>query len=85
MKLYTIRNDFHNSKVRVRCEGLILTYEAFETVQFSEVEIRPNRRQLKRIRAALCGFRKCSCGGIRGPQTTDDGRRLVIVIDRTAE
>lgn len=75
MRTYTIRNDFHNTEVRVRCEGLSHIY--------GECTIRPTIRQLQRIRRVLCGERDCTCGGIRGLQRTDDGKRLIV--DRSAE
>lgn len=75
MRTYTIRNDFHNSEVRIRCEGVSHIH--------GECTIRPNRRQLQRIRRELCGIADCTCGGMRGRQRTDDGKSLIV--DASAE
>ncbi len=66
---YTIRNNFHDSYVRVLCEG----HDSGE-----EVTISPSRSQLRRIRRELCGHDGCTCGGWRGTQATEDGRPLLI-------
>jgi hypothetical protein len=74
MRTYTLRNDFHNTECRVRCEGLSHIY--------GEATIRLSDAQIRRARRALCGIADCKCAthacGIRGPQTTDDGKRLVV-------
>jgi len=75
MTMYTLRNDFHDSEVRIRCDGLSHIH--------NECEIRPTKRQLQRIRRVLCGISDCECGSIRGPQRTDDGKLLIV--DCTAE
>jgi hypothetical protein len=74
MRTYTLRNDCHNTETRVRCEGLSHIY--------GEATIRLTRSQMARARKVLCGIADCKCAqhecGIRGPQTTDDGKRLVV-------
>jgi len=74
MGLYTLKNDFHNTSVRIRCEGV---------GQFrGETTIRLTARQSKRASRALCGIPDCKCAmqdcGIRGPQRTDDHKRLIV-------
>jgi hypothetical protein len=75
MRIYTLRNDFHNSEVRVRCEGLSHIH--------GECEIKLSERQSSRARRELCGITGCTCAtqdcGIRGRQTTDDGKRLIVL------
>ncbi len=73
MNSYTIRNDFHNTASTIRCEGLSHIW--------NEVEIKPSLSQIKKLRRELCGIEGCTCGddvGARGPQRTDDGKRIVI-------
>ncbi len=73
MNSYTIRNDFHNTSVTIRCEGLSHLH--------GEVVISPNRRQLARMKKALCGIKGCQCSGDdgkRGNSFTDDGKRIVV-------
>ncbi len=73
METYTIRNDFHGTSVDVRCEGL--------SHICGEVVIRPNRRQLARMKKTLCGIKGCQCSGDdgrRGNSFTKDGKRIVI-------
>ena len=56
--LVTLRNDFHNTEAKVRCESgerLSLT-------------------QVRRAWKALCGIESCTCNdglGTRGPQEVD--------------
>ena len=75
MRLYTLTNDFHNTSTRVRCEGV--SHVA------GEATIRLTEAQSKRARRALCGDPDCRCAdqdcGIRGPQQTADGQRLVVL------
>jgi hypothetical protein len=74
MRTYTLRNDFHRTECRVRAEGLSHIY--------GECEIQLTEGQTRRARKALCGVADCTCAqhacGIRGPQTTDDGKRLIV-------
>ena len=75
MRLYTLSNDFHNTECRVRCEGVSHIH--------GEATIRLTPTQSKRAARALCGHNGCTCAdqdcGVRGPQSTDDGKRLVIL------
>ena len=75
MRTYILRNDFHNSEAAVRCEGVSHIY--------GEATIRLSASQSKRARRRLCGISECTCAiqecGIRGPQHTDDGKRLVVL------
>ena len=75
MKTYTLRNDFHHTETRVRCEGLSHIHHTSE--------IRLTDSQSKRARRALCKVADCLCAkqdcGIRGPQRADDGKRLVVL------
>ena len=64
--MITIRNDFHNTAVRVRANvGDVLTIS-----------------QVKRCRKTLCSIDGCTCGGVlseRGPQYDDNGNRFYIL------
>ena len=75
MTTYTLRNEFHRTEARVRCDGV--SHIA------GEATIRLTERQSKRARRALCGIAGCTCAnqdcGIRGPQRTADGKRLVVL------
>lgn len=53
-KLIMLKNDFHNTEVRVRVEG--------------ESPWILSKRQSQRIDRGLCGVKGCSCGCIRGSQ-----------------
>lgn len=73
MRTYTLRNDFHNTSVNVRAEGLSHIY--------NEVEIKLSKSQIERACKSLCGIKDCTCGddcGMRGPQLTNDGKRIII-------
>ena len=59
--IFTIRNDFHNTSVKVRCDALQHIH--------NEIEISPSVSQIKRIHRELCGMSDCTCGGICGPQS----------------
>ena len=54
MKIYTLRNDFHNSVARVR---LAPEYAFGLTLSQSQV---------RRIKNKLCGVAGCTCGGNLG-------------------
>lgn len=70
----TLRNDFHNSTIRMRLRiGRIPDAEVGPIAwayMSPDQEARANRE--------LCGVAGCTCGGIRGPQATHDGVRLYI-------
>lgn len=69
-KLITLRNDFHNTEVRVRVKG--------------ESPWKLSIGQTRRIDQELCGMTECQCGGIRGPQTVEtdgDDVRLYVTYD----
>lgn len=79
MRTYTLKNDFHNTEARVRCEGRALIYGAgYPGGIIQACEIRLTKRQLQRVWRTLCGIADCPCGGIRGPQRTDDGKQLIV-------
>ena len=68
----TLRNDFHNTSVVLRCETL--------SHMFGEVTIRPTVSQIRKSKKSLCGIAGCTCSndcGIRGPQN-HNGKRLVV-------
>ena len=69
MQNVTLKNDYHNTEVTIRCEVLSHIY--------GEVTITPTVRQIERARKELCGSLNCECGGIRGPQD-HNGKRLVV-------
>jgi len=75
MRNYTLRNNFHGTEAVVRCDGMSHIY--------GECTIRLSESQSKRVRRKLCGLSGCTCDcqdcGIRGPQRTDDGKRLVVL------
>lgn len=64
--MITIRNDFHDTAVRIRASiGDTLT---------------PS--QVRRCRRILCGIEGCTCGGAlseRGPQQDDTGRTFDVI------
>lgn len=64
--MITIRNEYHNTEVRVRASiGEVLT-----------------SGQVKRCRRALCGIDGCTCGGVlseRGQQHDDAGRAFDVI------
>jgi len=74
MPLVTLRNDFHNTSVTLRCEVLSHIH--------NECVIYPTAGQLKRARRELCYQKDCTCGKIRGNQTYN-GKRLIV--DRSSE
>ena len=70
MTTITLRNDFHNAEVRLTCpvqcrHGAWCAY--------------PSAEQLGHVNVALCGLFGCDCGGVRGPQYLDDGRRFSVI------
>ena len=74
MKTYTLSNDFHGTKTKVRCEGL--SY-------WNEVVIKLSQSQVKKCARTLCGIKECTCGRIartRGVQFTDDNKRIIIEV-----
>ena len=68
--MITIRNEFHNTKVRVKASiGDTLTAS-----------------QVQRCRCGLCGIKGCACGGAlseRGPQHDDAGRAFDVIATGT--
>ena len=70
MMKYTLKNDFHNSKVKISTSGLSHIH--------NEVELNFSKNQIKRIEKELCGQKDCTCGKIRGPQFTESGKRIVL-------
>ena len=63
MNTYTLINNFHNTSVNVRAEGIQHIW--------SEIEISLTKNQIKRTKKALCGVAGCTCSnaaGIRGNQ-----------------
>lgn len=73
MKIYTLRNDFHNTTVNVRAQGVQHIW--------NEINIKLSPSQIKRAKKALCGVAWCACGndaGMRGNQYTDNGKRLIV-------
>ena len=63
MRTFTLRNDFHNTSVNVRCQGI--QYTPYE------IEITLSESQKKRTKKALCGVQGCTCSdetGMRGEQ-----------------
>ena len=80
MKTITLRNDFHNTKARVRAELL----------EFKALEYDPPRKvvaailtesQYKRAKRKLCGMSDCKCETLRGPQE-HEGKILEIEVLR---
>ena len=67
--MITIRNDFHNTEVRIRANiGEELTWS-----------------QIMRARRKLCGIAGCTCGGPCGERGPQDGFYLEqIAYDRVA-
>ncbi len=60
--LVTLTNNFHATSSRVRTG-------------------KASPETVRRVRRELCGIAGCTCGddiGVRGPQRTDDGRRVNI-------
>ena len=69
--IVTLKNDFHETEVRLRCRVLD---------HGSEVTIRPGATQIARAKRVLCGISGCTCSddtGCRGLQT-HRGKRLLI-------
>jgi len=74
MRRYTLRNDFHDTSCNVICDGLSHIH--------GECEIQLSKGQADRARRELCGQSDCTCSGeigTRGPQRTDDGKRLIVL------
>ena len=70
--IYTLRNNFHNTQVNVRCQGV--------QHMAGEINIKLSATQIKRVKRALCGVAGCTCGNdasLRGPQETR-GNRLIV-------
>ena len=71
----TLKNDFHNSSVNIRCEVLSHIHNIATAY--------PNAAQIKRAKKALCGISGCTCSndsGIRGRQEIN-GKRLEVNLD----
>jgi len=64
MALFTLRNDFHNTEVRVRA----IAVDGWITLTPSQAE---------RARKALCGIKECTCSGSAGTRGPQDIRILV--------
>ena len=60
--MVTLRNNFHNSEVRVRVVGLPVMLSVSQT---------------RRVYRVLCGQAGCTCGGVRGVQHHEDQRIYV--------
>jgi len=65
----TLRNNFHNSEVRLRVERLPATL---------------TRSQTTRAIRVLCGLVDCTCGAVRGPQWHGE-ERLSVTADTDSE
>ena len=57
----TLRNNFHNTEIRVRdsARTIALLDAVYSTLTESE------KRHVQRVRAALCGAADCTCGVVR--------------------
>lgn len=73
MRTITLRNDFHNTEVRVRlADGVnVLSYG-----------------QTLRVMRELCGVNGCTCAAVRGPQEVgwefdvdEEGRAVLRIFD----
>ena len=74
MTTVTLRNDFHNSSVNLRCEVLSHIH--------NEATIYPTAGQIAKAKKALCDIDGCTCSGdagTRGPQE-HNGKRLIVDI-----
>ena len=81
MALVTLRNDFHNTSVNIRCRVLSHVTTADVATAY------PNASQIKRAKKALCGVSGCCCSnaaGIRGKQETNYGKKLEVNLDADA-
>ena len=76
MALVTLRNDFHNTSVTIRCDTLSHIHHT--------VTIRPSRSQIERARKSLCGISGCECSGCMGTRgrQTHNGKLLEIDFGR---
>lgn len=70
----TLSNDFHKSSVSIRVDA--------DKLRNPGTGVYLSASQYAKVRRELCGIRGCTCGTIRGPQATDDGRSLDIEQDR---
>jgi len=73
VKLVTLKNNFHNTEVRVRAYDNEGPWEAWDRIQaYAHFEYPKGKRNrlLRRVVKTLCGM-KCACGVVRGPQGED--------------
>lgn len=63
----TLRNDFHNSEVRVRAKG--------------QYPYTLTAAQAAKVRRVLCGQRGCACGVVRGRATDVHGVEVAVHAD----
>lgn len=72
MSLVTLKNDFHNTSINIRCEVLSHIHHT--------ATIYPTKSQIRKAKKVLCGSPECTCSdpaGTRGPQEVN-GKRLVV-------
>jgi hypothetical protein len=70
--LVTLKNDFHNTEVRLSCD--LLSHDPYRYT------IYPTISQIERAKRALCPVADCQCSGdcgTRGPQE-HNGKRLIV-------
>jgi len=60
----TIKNNFHNTEIRVR--DLDKAFAALETWRGERTPAQ--KAMARRLHNALCGVKGCACGTVRGPQ-----------------
>ncbi len=75
MKTLTLRNDFHNSEVRL-------------SVQEHDGVIALSEPQIRRAKYVLCGIKDCTCSGelgIRGQDHTLKGEPVNIEVEILTE
>jgi len=74
MKTITLKNDFHNSEVKIRVRDFReekTPAGANPTAAQKMNNMEPiilSCGQLRRIQKELCGIKTCTCGGVRGIQ-----------------
>jgi hypothetical protein len=62
-KLITLKNNFHNTEIRVRASS-VATLDLYRGEG-----TKAQRATARRIRTKLCGSSSCTCGIVRGPQS----------------
>lgn len=68
MTTITLRNDFHNTEVKVRgpWENAQDAWFAIQAAVHGETDpTEAAKRRLRRVRKALCGMKDCGCGTVR--------------------